>query len=417
MCNATKGRRRSIIEAEASIAFLEQVNSSSLSETLEKKDRRKITKTKSKTSTSTSVKSNKGETKRREIQHNYHDHADDDGAVYRNTPMVSKGGVTVPFPMKLHNMLDHIAQHEPQLSSIATWQPHGRSFIVHNINQFTEDVLPRFFQQRKYASFQRQLNLYGFTRLTKGPDRGSYYHELFLRSKKILCRGIVRMKVKGTGSRMASNPEQEPNFYRMTYMPAPSPENEDTTIPHPDSTVKSLDLDSVKTTTETVSAVLPMPTISLSSSGYEKRASSSSNKPVPIATQSSSFLNRPRDSTGTQNDDVDKDIETIDFVFENMPFYGLENSECSRRHSLMDIQRARRLSAQFLSNRRGSSSSSLRNSFLLTGGSSEGRRSSVKSINLGDDDFTKEMEAIYRLGETVFTDQEMSGVLDKIIDH
>ncbi len=154
------------------------------------------------------------------VQHNYHDHANDDDAIYLEAPIVSKGGVSIPFPMKLHNMLDHIDLFEPELSNIIRWQPHGRCFLVKNSKEFAANVLPRFFDQKKYASFQRQLNLYGFNRITAGPDKGSYYHELFLRSKKILCRGIHRIKVKGTGTRMASNPEQEPNFYKMVSMPS-----------------------------------------------------------------------------------------------------------------------------------------------------------------------------------------------------
>lgn len=397
MCNAKKGRRRSIIEAEATIAFLDEVQSSNSSDedyspSEEKKERRKP-----KTSTKTKTSKN-GETKRREIQHNYHDHADDDGAVYRNTPMVSKGGVTVPFPMKLHNMLEHIAQNETHLSSIVTWQPHGRSFIVQDINKFAEEVLPRFFQQKKYASFQRQLNLYGFTRLTKGPDRGSYYHELFLRSKKILCRGIVRMKIKGTGSRMASNPEQEPNFYQMAFMPGPGNEN--------------------NTSGAAVKSVVPIkiedmlpPTASSSVSSSRCEQSSSKSVEVPVGTQyfKSSPQDRQQQQT-TKNDSVDEDMKEIDFVFENMPFYGLDNSDCARRHSLMDIQRARRLSAQFLSKR----GSLLRSSLLLLEG--EGRRSSCKSIVLADEDFQKDMEAICQLGQQTYSDQDMCGVLEKIVN-
>ena len=154
------------------------------------------------------------------VKHNYHDHARDDGALYLGIPVVCKGGVTIPFPTKLHDMLNHIALHETELSDIISWQPHGRCFLVKKPKQFTKSVLPRFFDQRKYASFQRQLNLYGFSRITTGSDRGSYYHELFLRTKRILCRGIQRKKIKGTGTRMASNPEQEPNFYILESMPS-----------------------------------------------------------------------------------------------------------------------------------------------------------------------------------------------------
>lgn len=51
--------------------------------------------------------------------------------------------------------------------------------------------MPEYFRQSKLTSFQRQLNLYGFRRLTAGPDRGGYYHEMFLKHKLFLCRDMV----------------------------------------------------------------------------------------------------------------------------------------------------------------------------------------------------------------------------------
>ena len=52
--------------------------------------------------------------------------------------------------------------------------------------------MPKYFRQSKLTSFQRQLNLYGFSRITAGADRGGYYHELFLRNKVFLCQNMVR---------------------------------------------------------------------------------------------------------------------------------------------------------------------------------------------------------------------------------
>ena len=63
------------------------------------------------------------------------------------------------------------------------------------------------------TSFQRQLNLYGFQRITKGPDKDAYYHELFLRGRKDLVASIPRIKVKGTKVRAKANVAEEPNFY------------------------------------------------------------------------------------------------------------------------------------------------------------------------------------------------------------
>jgi HSF-type DNA-binding len=73
----------------------------------------------------------------------------------------------------------------------------------------------RYFRQSKLTSFQRQLNLYGFQRLTRGADAGAYYCELFLRGMPFLCKKMTRTKVKGTRYKAASSPDQEPNFYTM----------------------------------------------------------------------------------------------------------------------------------------------------------------------------------------------------------
>jgi hypothetical protein len=75
----------------------------------------------------------------------------------------------------------------------------------------------RFFHQTKLTSFQRQLNLYGFIRLTAGRDRGGYYHELFLQGRPDLAKQIVRTRIKGNGMKAASSPSTEPNFYVMDF--------------------------------------------------------------------------------------------------------------------------------------------------------------------------------------------------------
>ena len=81
--------------------------------------------------------------------------ADPDPATLRN-----RGGVTMPFPIKVHRMLDFAQEHG--LTHVVGWRPHGRAFAIFNPLQFSEVVMPHFFkEQSKFASFQRQLNLYG----------------------------------------------------------------------------------------------------------------------------------------------------------------------------------------------------------------------------------------------------------------
>ena len=148
------------------------------------------------------------------VQHNYHDHSHDSRSWYQEEHP-ARGGVTTPFPLKLHEMLEN-AQADGH-EHIVSWQPHGRCVVVHKPKEFVE-LLPHYFKLSKIASFQRQLNLYGFQRLTRGRDRGGYYHELFLKGRTFLAHNIHRIKVKGTGVRARSNPEQEPNFWEMNWV-------------------------------------------------------------------------------------------------------------------------------------------------------------------------------------------------------
>lgn len=71
----------------------------------------------------------------------------------------------------------------------------------------------------KKSSFLRQLNLYSFNRFSAGPDQGSYYHELFLKGIKFLCRRMVRQKVNGNRIRSAGNPDEEPNLHLYPVCP------------------------------------------------------------------------------------------------------------------------------------------------------------------------------------------------------
>jgi len=100
------------------------------------------------------------------------------------------------------------------LTSIISWQPHGRAFRIHNREKFIETVLPRFFGKIKMSSFLRQINLYGFRRIDRGLDANGYYHELFLHGKPFLIEGMVRLKTKKNASRgHISMSLTEPDFH------------------------------------------------------------------------------------------------------------------------------------------------------------------------------------------------------------
>ena len=113
------------------------------------------------------------------------------------------------FPARLHEILS-----DEQYSHLISWMPHGRAWKVINKELLTEEVIPKFFGQSKYASFNRQLSGWGFKRLQRvGPDFGCYYHECFLRGKPELTR-LMRRVPRGQG-KATPNMHAEPDFYSI----------------------------------------------------------------------------------------------------------------------------------------------------------------------------------------------------------
>ena len=97
------------------------------------------------------------------------------------------------FPWKLHDMLS--AAQSEHFHDVVSWEPNGLSFKVHRIEDFVQQILPLYFDQTKFESFRRQLNLYGFTRITRGPNRGMYVHRCFLKSDRSLCQHVTRQNI------------------------------------------------------------------------------------------------------------------------------------------------------------------------------------------------------------------------------
>jgi hypothetical protein len=62
-------------------------------------------------------------------------------------------------------------------------------------------------------------------------DAGSYYHELFLRGRGGLAKRMTRTKVKGTKYKAASNPDAEPDFYKMPPVLAVSAQRHSSQVP------------------------------------------------------------------------------------------------------------------------------------------------------------------------------------------
>ena len=129
----------------------------------------------------------------------------------------TRGGVSTPFPERLHAMLRDAEKEGKQ--DIISFYSHGRAFGVHDPKRFLEEIMPKYFKISKWQSFARQLNLYGFIRITSGPDAGGYYHELFLKGRPAFAYHMRRVGVPHGADRRKMKSKQEatvdPDFYSM----------------------------------------------------------------------------------------------------------------------------------------------------------------------------------------------------------
>lgn len=100
-------------------------------------------------------------------------------AILSLPPDRRRKGRTGKFPQKLHQMLSDLEQQGR--NDIASFMSHGRAFAIHKPIAFAKEVMSKYFRMSRFSSFQRQLNLYDFQRITDGNDKGAYYVSAKLR--------------------------------------------------------------------------------------------------------------------------------------------------------------------------------------------------------------------------------------------
>lgn len=130
--------------------------------------------------------------------HHYHDGNHDDNSSTNSSSdendhsSMKRTPRCAIFPNKLHDMLDHCEAN--RLQHIASWEMHGRAFKISSIDLFLKELMPRFFKLTKFESLQRQLNLYGFSRIARGNYKGCYHHPLFVKGGRDLSKDMQRRK-------------------------------------------------------------------------------------------------------------------------------------------------------------------------------------------------------------------------------
>ena len=102
---------------------------------------------------------------------------------------------------------------------LAGWTHGGKMFTIRNPTQFASEVIPDYFGHKKFASFERQLNYYGFRKIQtiaiKKADTDirtlkhvTFSHDCFKQgSEHLLCN--IKRKTRGQGEDYNTQQQQQ----------------------------------------------------------------------------------------------------------------------------------------------------------------------------------------------------------------
>ena len=102
-----------------------------------------------------------------------------------------KKGEYPNFLLKLYQILEN-----ESYKNIIHRTEDGKYFIISNLHDFTEQILPHYYKHNNYSSFIRQLNMYDFHKKKSGQNEHVFHHENFIRNRKDLLKLIKRKSKK-----------------------------------------------------------------------------------------------------------------------------------------------------------------------------------------------------------------------------
>ena len=93
------------------------------------------------------------------------------------------------FLIQLYEILE-----DENNKNIIHWGEDGQYFIIENMYDFVEKILPKYYNHNNYASFVRQLNKYNFHKIKTSINENAFQNNQFIKGKKDLISNILRKK-------------------------------------------------------------------------------------------------------------------------------------------------------------------------------------------------------------------------------
>ena len=69
------------------------------------------------------------------------------------------------------------------MGDIVGWDPITNGFVIFDTEAFSSTVLNKYFSHNNMTSFVRQLNNYGFSKVSRGDGLPQYFHKYFIIGK------------------------------------------------------------------------------------------------------------------------------------------------------------------------------------------------------------------------------------------
>ena len=116
------------------------------------------------------------------------------------------------FLLQLYKILE-----KEEYKNIIHWGDNGKYFIIENIHDFTENILPKYYNHNNYSSFVRQLNMYDFHKKKTNTNGHSFQQDKFIKGKKELIKTIRRKKRKDKNHNIISLIPLNTKFAKYNY--------------------------------------------------------------------------------------------------------------------------------------------------------------------------------------------------------